>query len=129
MSLRDRMLRWFFLESTGGLWLALTYDVVPSNATGGMLGEPIAEEYQRTALPRGRDHWQASGFGEVQNTQAALWPKAAFDWGLFHGWALVDSESGSGQVLASGSLLTPIYVVQTMQPAMAARGLVIALED
>jgi hypothetical protein len=128
MSLRDEMLRWYFLDTTGPLFVALTYDVAPSNAALFMLNEVWANEYARAPLPRGMENWQASGFGEVQNLQTTTFPKAELDWGLINGWALLDHET-EGEVKASGSLLTPIFVVETMQPVLAARSLIIALED
>lgn len=133
MKARARMVERLFVDPPAGLanlYAALTWDVAPANAYGLMLGEPLLGDYARVAVPLGSSHWASSGFGEVVNTQAIVFPMATLDWGLLQGYALLDNTNiGQGEVYVTGSLQTPFYCRAGNVPVIAAYGITVGLYD
>ena len=133
MKLRAKMVERVFLEPPAdlvALYVALTWDVAPSNAYGLMLGEPVFGGYARVAIELGPVWWQSTGYGEVLNRHTVTFPMATLDWGLLQGWALTDDPAtGAGDTYAVGNLQTPFYCRAGNVPTVAVSGIAVGIYD
>jgi hypothetical protein len=89
----------------GSLQIALTTTVPVANASALQLEEPTGS-YQRQPYQASGTWWGPTGFGEIYNTHAVVFPTVTdASWGLIRGWALIDPVAG--QCLAVGSIQDP----------------------
>ena len=128
---REQLLRAYltpdiFVPPTG-LEVALTLTIAPRNASADQLNEPTAPEYARQPYPMDGAHWAPTGFGELYNTTLVTFPQVANLWGMLAGWALV--ETGSGQCIETGSIMSPYAPTQGMIPKMEPGTITIGIYD
>ena len=108
--------------------MALVTSVPPSNAAASQLVEPSsADGYARITCPMTTAFWGESGFSEIYNLQAMVFPEVEDDWGLIQGWAIV--AVAAGQCLAVGGLAEPFDAVTGMIPTIEIQGITLGLYD
>lgn len=126
--LRDALIRLLFRGETlvTTTYIALTTTVPNVNGDGLDLDEPVGGAYARVQVPLGTAYWGLTGYNEVFNAAAAVFPTAGNYWGLMAGYALTTAATG-GELLAVGSLVNPLRVDLGTVPSVKAGGLVIGL--
>lgn len=130
MYLRDAMVRQVFRGESliTTTWLALCLRVPEINGDGTTIEEPVGGAYARVQVPLGTGYWSLTGYNEVYNTSAVVFPTAGNYWGLIAGWAMVTAATG-GELLAVGAMKNPLRVDLGYIPSVKAGGLVIGLFD
>jgi hypothetical protein len=92
---------------------------------------PVAQAYQRAAVPNDAAHWDSSGFYEMLNAQPITWQVGDVSWGSITAFAILDEETPqTGNLLFCGRiqpgvLTAPLakIVVATHQMAITATSL------
>lgn len=105
------------------LWLALCTADPGEGATGANITEP-ASNYARKAC----DSWNAASSRAIDNSAVITYDEATGSWGTVTHWAIVDSASGAGNVLAYGSLTVSKLIVSGDTPEVAVQDLDISVD-
>lgn len=114
------------------LQIALTTRLPATNAPPGALAEPIGGGYQRSAAIT----LNATNFplrttdGLIYNAVPIAWGQdCTVSWGTITGWAAVSVHATNPQVLAVGSLATPVRFVPGQRPHLPINSIAFELED
>ena len=113
--------------------VALCLRVPPADVDVTQLDEPVNVEYARSERGLLEEHWALTGYGEITNVAALLWPEAVTTWGVCVGWALVTADARAGhpgfteRVMATGRLANPLRIMPGVQPRLPAGALVTGL--
>ena len=97
LELIDHVLKVGSYAQPTNLFLALVTTLATDASIGGTLVEP-ASNYARVAA----ETWTAAASRATDNNGAITFVEATGSWGTIVGWAIVDSASGAGNVIAHG---------------------------
>ena len=109
-----------------GVYLALCTVVPDDTSIGATLTEANYTGYARKAIAAG--DWNAAASGSISNANAITFAACTAGSSTIIGWALVDSSSGAGNVLAWGSMTSKLIDTSNTPPTVNAGALVITLD-
>lgn len=116
------------LATTGNtnLYLSLhTSD--PGEAGSQTSNETAYTNYARQAVVRTSGGWTISG-NQVKNTVLVQFPQCGASGATITHVAIGTDVSGTGQIIASGALSSPITVANLIQPQFSAEALVLEID-